>query len=360
MRMLMRVAGLALAVLVAGCGPQKIAEPQKMVVRYALAMPVEAGGPSTRPAYIAIIRGDEETDLSFKVGGIVERIGRGGDGADWQEGAEVEKGEVLAQLKQSEFQNALNSARAKAELSRKLFDRAGRLLKEGAVSQQEFDTIQADKISSEASLAQREQDVRDSTLLAPYKGTVLARLAKSGETISTGKTVLRFASLDQMSVELGVPDRMVGQIPVGKEIPLEISALEGKQLKQFLGRVSEVGVAAKEGGRLFKVVIKVENRDRLVKSGMMAKVFLEESGAVATGAVLVPLSALVARTGGELAVFVVGEDGEAHERPIKTDDIVRSSIIVTEGLQPKEKVVVVGASSLYEGAPLDARPVEKL
>ena len=92
----------------------------------------------------------------------------------------------------------------------------------------------------------------------------------------------------------------------------------------------------KEGGRLFKVVIKVENRDRLIKAGTMTKVFLEESGAVATGAVLVPLSALVARTGGDLAGCGVGEDGRAHERPVKTDDIVRSSLIVSVPMKARE------------------------
>ena len=60
----------------------------------------------------------------------------------------------------------------------------------------------------------------------------------------------------------------------------------------------------------------------------------------------------------QLAVFVVEADGKAHERAVKTDDIMRSSIVVTDGLKPGEKVVSVGASTLYDSAPVDARPVE--
>ena len=51
-------------------------------------------------------------------------------------------------------------------------------------------------------------------------------------------------------------------------------------------------------------------------------------------------------------------DGKASERQIKTDDLVRSSVIVTEGLKAGERVVTAGASTLYDGAPVDARGEE--
>jgi len=56
----------------------------------------------------------------------------------------------------------------------------------------------------------------------------------------------------------------------------------------------------------------------------------------------------------------VDTDGKAHERPVKTDDLLRSSIVVTDGLKPGDQVVTAGASTLYDGAPVDARAEEKL
>jgi multidrug efflux pump subunit AcrA (membrane-fusion protein) len=49
-----------------------------------------------------------------------------------------------------------------------------------------------------------------------------------------------------------------------------------------------------------------------------------------------------------LAVFVV-DGGKASRRPIKTGDIIRSSIIVKDGLKSGEVVVTGGASLLYDG-----------
>src|SRR5262249_15597434 len=126
---------------------------------------------------------------------------------------------------------------------------------------------------------------------------------------------------------------------------------------------SEVGVAAKDGSRLFRVVIKVPNPDGVLRSGMTASVALEDKENFPYGSVLVPMSALVSSSkasgSNQLSVFVVGTDGKAHERLVKTDDLLRSSIVVTEGLKPGDQVVTAGASTLFDSAPVDARAQEQ-
>jgi RND family efflux transporter MFP subunit len=165
-----------------------------------------------------------------------------------------------------------------------------------------------------------------------------------------------------MSVELGLPDRLIGKLTPGQEIDVEISALEG--LKPFKGRVSEVGVAASSEGRLFRVVIKVKNPEGLLRSGMTARIRVGDAAATASGTVCIPLSALVtlvsdsssqpnAQT--QLGVFVV-QDGKAVKRAVKTGDILKSSILITEGLRAGEEVVTSGASFLYDGAPVEVAP----
>jgi hypothetical protein len=49
-----------------------------------------------------MVRAEKETDLSFKVGGIIELIGPA-EGTDWDEGTPVRAGAVLAELKQADF-----------------------------------------------------------------------------------------------------------------------------------------------------------------------------------------------------------------------------------------------------------------
>lgn len=355
---LVAVTALTLALAVAGCGKPAARPPEKNLVRSALVQPVDNVRSDGSASYLALVRFDQETDLSFKVGGILDVIGPT-PGKDWDEGTPVKAGAILAELKQADFMNALNSARAKAELAVKTVERFRKLRESDAISQQELDVTEADCRTTQANLDQAEQNLRDSRLLAVKDGVVLNRYVNSHVTVSPGQKVLRFADTSLMSVELGLPDRLVGRLAPGKEIDVEVSALEG--LPPFKGRVSEVGVAASAEGRLFRVVIKVPNPDGLLRSGMTARIHIGDAPDTTPGNVCIPLSALVTFASGgnesatsqaQLGVFVV-QDDKAMKRAVKTGDILNSSILITEGLRAGEQVVTAGASFLYDGAPVE-------
>jgi multidrug efflux system membrane fusion protein len=349
---------LGIALALAGCGKPAARPPEKSLVRTAAVQSMSDVHSNGDASYLAQVKFDHETDLSFKVGGIVVSIGPA-IGTDWNEATPVKAGTVLAELKQADFTNALNSARARAELMVKQLERFRKLRVTDAISQQELDVTEADWRTAQAQLDQAEQNLRDSRLVATKDGVVLARYINSLVTVSSGQRVLRFADTSLMSVELGLPDRLVGRLTPGKEIPVEISALEG--MPPFRGRVSEVGVAATSEGRLFRVVIKVPNPDGLLRSGMTARIRVDDDASIASSTVCIPLSALVTHppdgrsqgTGqAQLGVFVV-QDGKAIQRVVKTGDIFNSSILVTEGLRAGEQVVTAGASFLYDGAPVE-------
>lgn len=349
---------LCVALALGGCGKPTALPPEKTLVRSAVVEAMDHIRSVDEASYIALVKFDHETDLSFKVGGILVGIGPQ-PGTDWDEGTPVKAGTVLAELSQSDFTNALRSARAKAELAGKTLERFRKLRARDAISQQELDVTEADWRTAQAQLDQAEQNLQDSQLVAAKHGVVLARYVNAGVTVAPGQRVLRFADAGLMSVELGLPDRLVGRITPGKQVEVEVSGLEG--LPPFHGRVSEVGVAASTEGRLFRVVIKVPNPDGLLRSGMTARIHVGDTPAVTPGAVCVPLSALVtlAPDGSsegsghpQLGVFVVQGD-KAVRRPVKTGDILNSSILITEGLRVGEQVVTSGASFLYDGAPIE-------
>jgi membrane fusion protein (multidrug efflux system) len=355
--------GLALILTLAGCQPKTSAPgpPEKMVVSTQRAEAMDSAALSRAAAqYIANVSANEETDFSFKVGGIVDLIGPM-PGDDWKEGSPVKAGGVLARLEQSDFKNALASAQAAAALAGANNERARKLLAGSASSRQDADKAAADAANADAQLQQAEQNLRDSELRAPWDGVVFTRYVDSGQIVSAGKPVLRFGDIATMSVELGVPDRLVNSFAVGHEIAVNITALPGRP--PFAGRISEVGVSASNQGRLYRIVIKVPNPDGLIKSGMTATVQTGSLAGADAGQVQVPLSALVSppapgaasgKPPTQLAVFVVS-DGKARLRPVKTGDIVASSIFVTSGLAAGEEVVTRGASLLYDGAPVAVR-----
>src|SRR2546427_526963 len=311
---------LLLLLVVTGCGKHVDQAVEKMAVQTDTAKSLDSLGSGDSAAYIAMVRAENETDLGFKVGGIVDIIGPD-RGSDWNEGSVVKQGTILASLKQPDFVNALNSAKAQAELTTKQFERFRKLRESDAISQEELDVSEANYHTAQAQLDQANQNLQDSQLRASIDGVVLARYINSGVTVAAGQRVLRSAENNIMRVELGLPDRLVAFFSPGKEIDVEISAFEGRP--SFRGRVSEVGVAASQDSRLFRVVIKVPNPDGVIRSGMTATVRVGGVSRLSPSAVLVPLSALVTfaspsqsstAESSQLAVFVV-DGGKASRRP---------------------------------------------
>jgi RND family efflux transporter MFP subunit len=333
--------------------PAPKAEEQKAPVYYVKAEAMGAMGQAPGAVYIAEVRGDNELNLSFEVGGVVELIGPS-KGQNWESGTTVRQGSVLASLKKDDFINRITAAQARAELARVTYERMQNLFKTEAIPKQKLDQAETENKSAKADLAAAEQSLNDSVLRAPWDGSVLERLVNQAETVAPGRTVLSFSSLKRMTVEVGVPDTVVGRLKVDQEVTVEISALPGRL---FRGLISQVAIRGEAATRLFKIKIKVPNPEGLIKSGMTASVSFARIGQVPAGAVWVPLAALTtAPTPPEqLAVFVV-EGDRVRRRPVTTDEIAGNLIMITKGLTPADKVVVVGVGTLYDGASVDARP----
>jgi RND family efflux transporter MFP subunit len=339
-----------------GCRKQQLAAPSAFNVRTTAVQPLASASRETGAAFLGVIRGDTETNLSFKVNGQLVRNGPAGDTEDWKEGMSVAAGADLAQLETANFVSALSSARARAELARATFARNSELYAAANLSKNDFEASRAQMETAESDLAQAGQNLRDTTLRAPYAGIVLSRTAKTGEFATAGRAVLRVGDFRRVSIEVGAPDTLLAEVAVGQNYAVRASAFEGEE---FRGVITEIGTAAAENSRLFRVVLKVDNTDGRLKSGMTAMVRLGGKAPSTADGVLVPLSALVAttRSGAGSAVFVVGTDQRAHERVIKTADIVASAIVVTDGLLAGDRVITLGAGQLFDGAPVKAQGI---
>lgn len=341
--------------LFAGCREKTAVAPTPYNVRYVVAQATAAAVEEPGPSFLGVIRGDTETSLSFKVNGQIARIGPADSAEDWKQGTPIVAGTVLAQIDPANFINAVAAARAQVELARANFLRTSELYAAANLAKSEYDAARAQKDMAEANLAQAEQYLRDTTLRAPYDGVVLARLARSGEFGAAGHPVVVCGDFRRVSLEVGVPDSVLGRIRVGQDCAVLVSAYEGAT---FVGTISEIGVAADPTSRLFRVVLKVDNADGRLKGGMTASVRLGGRSARVAAGVWLPLSALVGggTKPGEGAAFVVGDDGKVHLRRLRTGELVASSILVTEGLKVGEKVVTLGTGLCTDGMVVHAEP----
>lgn len=303
--------------------------------------------------HVGTLAGDAEVDLAFKTPGRVLAIGPE-PGSDWREGDAVEAGAVLARLDPAELTEAMRAAEARAGNDAALHARSAALLSSHAISQQELDRLAAARDASAADLRRAQAALAEAVIRAPIAGTVLRRAVRSGETVAAGQTVLRIADLTRMSVEVGVPEQLIGRLRPGQPLRLGIPAHPGEV---FSGTVSEVGAAAVATSRLFRVRVALANSAGRLRPGMSAVVAIPGE-APPPGSMTVPLSALLADAAGREFRVLVAQDGLARMRSVTVIDVIGNQVVVGSGLAAGESVIAAGAGLVADGQKIATRPHE--
>ena len=317
--------------------------------------------------YSANVEAFTQVNLAFKSGGYVDHImeRRGADGRMriLQVGDRVSQGEILAHVRQSEYSDKVNSARAQMDQAQadyekaKLdFDRATVLYKTDSYTKVQYDAAKAALDAGAASVEnananwqQTKTALADCSLKSPLTGWVLSRNIEVGALVGTGAQAFVLADTHLVKAVFGVPDTRGGYVKLGA--PQTITTTSSPE--EFHGRVTSVSPSADPQSRVFSVEVTIPNSDGRLKPGMIATVVLGtgKPGPVIT---VVALSSVVRSTQNAdgFAAFVVTDQGGksiAHERAVEIGDTQGNLISVTKGLKPGESVVVTGGTLIKDG-----------
>ncbi len=325
-----------------------------------------SGGGGAR--YSGNIEPFSQVDLAFKVGGYIQEIRqvRGVDGRmrNIQQGDRVAKGTVLARVRESDYVDKVNQAKAQlaqtkvaSEQAKLDFDRASNLYASQSLTKPEYDAAKAKLDSSlaalegaNAQLSEAEMAREDCSLKAPMEGVLVKRMIEVGALVGPGTPGFVLADTTSVKVVFGVADVLLATLRVGNFINITSEAFGARQ---FRGQVSAISPSADPKSRVFDVELKVPNPRQELKPGMIAALQLPGEK-LAAPVPVVPLSAIV-RPKDDLtgyAVLVVEEQGGkqvAHARKVRLGEVYGNTIAITEGLGSGERVIVAGATLVTDG-----------
>lgn len=94
----------------------------------------------------------------------------------------------------------------------------------------------------EAQIAQIEQSIKRCYITNPVKGTVLSRLAETGEVTAFGKPLYRIADLSEMDLRVYISGNMLSSIKTGEKAKVLIDGPDG--LKELEGVITWISPAA--------------------------------------------------------------------------------------------------------------------
>jgi multidrug efflux system membrane fusion protein len=321
--------------------------------------------PSEDLRYSASVLPFAEAVLSFKSAGYVTEIKQvaGADGRRREIGSGdyVARGTVLAQIRHQDLKNQLDQATATLSAAQaqhveatKDYERAKTLYASESLTKPDFDRALAKFDSTLAAVDQAKANVhqaqlalQDADLTAPFSGYILARNIELGNLAAPGTSAFTIADTSAVKISFGVPDYAVRRLRLGQQFSIHLQ----DDPKEYNGRVTSIAASADEKNRVFAIEVTVPNPKASLKPGMIASLSL--TGVHNAPVPAVPLSAVVADPGsaGHYAVFVASEQGGkwvAHLRQVALGETHESDVAV-EGVNPAEKVVVVGAAGLKDG-----------
>jgi membrane fusion protein (multidrug efflux system) len=304
-------------------------------------VPVETGTP-VRGDVLAVYSGTApieafaEADVIAKVEGEIREV-------LVEEGDEVEKGQVLARLDGDRLRLELNESSARLRKMQRDFERNKDLREKGLLSEGDYEKLQFDLESLQASYNLASLELDYTQIRAPISGVISERYIKLGNTIRVNDPLYRVTNFDPLVAYLHVPEREYQRITPDQPVAIDIDALDDKTIMASVTRVSPI-VDPETG--TFKITIEIRDESRRIKPGMFGRMSIIYDRH--ENVLLVPRSAVMEEMGVE-SVFVV-EDDKAVRRIVQTGYGDNGMIEITEGLDDADNVITVGQLGLKPDA----------
>jgi len=375
---------IALAALVAACGQKDAAAPGGA-----------AGGGAPPPPEVGVITvalGDvglvnelpgrleasRVSEVRARAAGILQK-------RLFREGSDVKAGQALFQIDSAPYQATLQSARAslaRAEanlgLAKSLAERYAPLVKENAISQQEYTSAVAAQKQAEAEVAAARASVQTANIGLGYANVTAPISGRIGRALVTEGALVGQGEPTPLAVIQQINPMYVNFTQSASEVYRLRQAFEKGSLKSAGAQAAQVQVVMEDGtvysrpGKLLfsdltvdsatgQVTLRAEvpNPEGVLLPGLYVRVRLEQ--ATAGQAQLLPQQA-VTRTAQGDSVMLVDAEGKVSPRNITVRGEQDGQWVVSAGLKDGEKVMVDGFQKLQmmpPGSPVKAVPWTK-
>ncbi|EPR8096477.1 efflux RND transporter periplasmic adaptor subunit [Klebsiella quasipneumoniae subsp. similipneumoniae] len=321
---------------------------------------VVVGSAQTLPALerTGEIHAHDEMILSFRTGGrIVTRSVDIGD--------RVNAGQLLATLENTTSQNQLDGAqadyegaKASAQVAALNVSRMQKIMPTGAIARTQLDNARADWLVARARLKNSESALRNARenlgwtrLIAPQSGMITEVSASAGQVVSGGQSVLTLATGEARDVvfDIAKPDA----IPPQEQAGLRVSLLSDPSV-QASAALRDISPQADPQTRTWRVRATLQNPPLAMALGASVTVTLPATG---PHGYALPASAL-SRVGDKPAVYVINPQSQAQLRVVVPAYYTATSVIISGGLEPGDRVITAGVSKLRSGEPVIAGECE--
>ena len=217
-----------------------------------------------------------------------------------------------------------------------------------AIARSKVAEASANIAQSRAAVERTEEELRNATIRAPIRGTVLTRDVEVGSAVSSilnlganATLVMKIGDIDEVFVRGKVDEADVGRVRVGQSARIAVETFKDRSFEGKVTRISPIGVE-KDNVTTFEVEVSIRNPGRELRANMTAnaEVILEQHA----DALIVPESAITydAQKNPFVDLLAPSEPGGRHRVPVKVGVSNGTKTQVLEGVKEGDTVVLPG------------------
>ncbi len=271
----------------------------------------------------------------------------------------VKKGAALVVVDHEPYRIAVESAQAALDQAQASKDQAEReharmktLRESNDISESQYDIAHFALLQAKAALAMAESQLasakhslRLASVRAPFDGVIASTLVKLGDTLAPGTPVAQLVNTKQVKVTAGVGEDRIGSLTVGQKAVVRFPTLNDLRVD---ATVKAVGAKALQPTMTYPLELQLDKLPESVRVGMVCRVDLPVGQPMQ--ALRFPIDSLVDRFDRQY-VYVVNEDKtRVKEQRVQTGISLENHIILTEGVQAGDVLVMTGQANLKDGS----------
>ncbi len=261
-----------------------------------------------------------------------------------EEGQEVKKGKLLAQIDDAGLKNQLEQLQIQTALSKTTYERTQRLWDQNIGAEMKLLQAKATYESQLKSIAQLKKQLKRTRILAPFSGTIDEIVANTGANLLPGQTpVMRIVDLKKMYTEASVPERYLSQIKKGTTATVKIPMLD----REYSTTVRQTGNFINPNNRSFRVETPLSNPDEMIKPNLSCKLKINDYSN--PEALMIPLRIIKENAIGKKYIFKLTPDGK--DQVYRTEQVFvklgkksTDKVEILEGIQAGDLLVDEGAT----------------
>jgi len=312
-----------------GPGGQATAVAVELVRLESIADQIESAGTTTA---------NESLNLTAKVSDTVNKI-------HFNDGAFVNRGDILVELTNDAEATRLAEARASADDAKKQYERLQNLADSNFIAPTDVDVARTRAQTADARLEGVMVAMDDRLIRAPFSGILGYRNISEGSLLSPSTVITTLDDISVIKLDFTISELYLADVQVGQTVMALSIVYQGRD---FEGTVRVVGSRIDPVTRSVSVRAHIDNSDGTLRPGMLLTVTLALNE---YEAVVIPEQAVIPSQGKQY-VFTIDEENIARRVEVELGRRRPGLVEIVSGVVPGQRVVTQGTAQVRPGQPV--------